>query len=267
MRLSGAAALLLLGFSEPGAAHGLTSGDGQERLAGLCTALLLLSVWCSYAIGSYRRPPDAPRAAIFHGTMGFAVLVLMGPLDAWAKTGSAAHMTQHMLLMAVIAPLWVLSRPLPQIAAGSGRIGAAIWTPLLRLARHPLWAVNLHGAIVWFWHLPYFYMLASVHPWWHALEHACFVISAAVFWWAVLRANAARMPWALLALLLILMYTGFLGAVLTFARQPLYAEARNLQDQQLAGLVMWVPGAIPYLAAAAWLSWRWYRRMLLNPGL
>lgn len=267
MRLSGAAALLLLGYSAPALAHDLLSGGTHERLAGLCTALLLLAFWGSYAVGSHRHPPGALRAAIFHGTMVFAVLVLMGPLDEWAKTGSAAHMTQHMLLMAVIAPLWVLSRPLPQIAAGSGRIGATIWRPLLKLTRHPLWAVNLHGAIVWFWHLPLFYMVATASPWWHALEHACFLISAAVFWWAVLRASSARTPWALLALLLILMYTGFLGAVLTFAGTPLYAEARSLQDQQLAGLVMWVPGAMPYLAAAAWLSWRWYRRMLPSPGV
>jgi cytochrome c oxidase assembly factor CtaG len=58
------------------------------------------------------------------------------------------------------------------------------------------------------------------------------------------------------------MHTGFLGALLTFAREPLYGEARDLQDQQLAGLIMWVVGAIPYLIAAGWCGLRWYRQMV-----
>ena len=267
MRVSVIVALLLMGYSARGFGHSPFSSEEPGQLAALCTALLLLLFWVSYALGSRWRAPRTPHAVTFHATAALSVLVLLGPLDGWAKTGTAAHMIQHMLLMVVIAPLWVLSQPLPQIAAGAGRIGAMIWTPMLRLARHPLWAANLHGAVIWFWHLPYFYTLALDRPWWHALEHACFLLSAGVFWWAVLRANVPRAPWALLALLMLLMYTGFLGAVLTFAQSPLYAETRDLQDQQLAGLVMWVPGAIPYLAAAAWLAWRWYRQMVLAHGL
>lgn len=259
-------ALLLLGYGAPALAHDPLLGTTGERLAGLVTALLLFAFWGAYALGSLRRPASGLRTVIFHATGVLAAIVLLGPLDAWAKTGTGAHMTQHMLLMVVIAPLWVLSRPLPQIAAGAGRIGAVLWAPMLRLASHPLWAVNLHGALVWAWHLPAFYMLAHDHPGWHALEHACFLVSAGVFWWAVLRPTMARMPWALLALLLIVIYTGFLGAVLTFARAPLYAEARDIQDQQLAGLIMWVPGAVPYLLAATWLVWRWYRQMAVEQG-
>jgi putative membrane protein len=105
-------------------------------------------------------------------------------------------------------------------------------------------------------------MLAVNNPWWHALEHACFLLSAGLFWWAVLRASRTRMPWALLALLLTLMHTGFLGAILTFAQSPIYGEARSLEDQQLAGLIMWVLGGIPYLLASAWLGWRWYMQLM-----
>jgi len=57
------------------------------------------------------------------------------------------------------------------------------------------------------------------------------------------------------------MHTGFLGAVLTFAGTPLYDEARSLPDQQLAGLIMWVPGAIPYLLASAWVGHRWDQQL------
>jgi putative membrane protein len=63
-----------------------------------------------------------------------------------------------------------------------------------------------------------------------------------------------------------LMHTGFLGAVLTFARAPLYGEARDLQDQQLAGLIMWVLAAIPYIIASAWIAHRWFRQLEAGAG-
>jgi cytochrome c oxidase assembly factor CtaG len=137
---------------------------------------------------------------------------------------------------------------------------------MLCLSRHPLLAAYLHGAVIWFWHTPHFYMLAVRNPWWHIVEHACFLVTAGLFWWALLNANTRRLPWALLALLLTLMHTGILGALLTFARAPLYGEVRDLADQQLAGLIMWVLGAIPYIGASAWLGHRWYRQILRRIG-
>jgi putative membrane protein len=259
--LAGLLALPLLGWSQPALAHSPFSGVAQEQLTALLTAALLAVFWAIYLRGAWSRPPGWSRAITFHVAAVFAVLALLGPLDDWAKTSTAMHMTQHMMLMVVIAPLWVLCRPLPQIVAGGGRPFAAIWMPMLRLSSRPLWAAYLHGFMIWFWHLPYFYMLAVDNPWWHAIEHACFLVTAGIFWWAVLRFGKLGAGWALLALLLTLMHTGFLGAVLTFAREPLYGEARDLQDQQLAGLIMWVLAAIPYLAASAWIGHRWFRQL------
>jgi len=259
------AGLLLL--APAASAHGPFTGDGQERLTGSLTALLLAAFWAAYLRGAWRRPPAASALLGFHLAAVLCVAALLGPLDDWAKTSTAAHMVQHMMLMVVIPPLWVLSRPLPQIAAGTGAAGAMLWTPMLRLARHPLYAAYLHGGLIWFWHLPTFYMLAVEHPWWHAFEHACFLLSGGVFWWAILRASRQNAAWALLALLLTLMHTGFLGAILTFAHTPLYGEARSLADQQLAGLIMWVLGGIPYLVASAWISNRWYGQLLRDQRL
>lgn len=132
------------------------------------------------------------------------------------------------------------------------------------LSRHPVLTAYVHGLTIWFWHVPRFYQLALDNPWWHVVEHGMFLLSAGLFWWAVLQGLQRRVHWALLALLLTLMHTGFLGALLTFAPSPLYGEARDLQDQQLAGLIMWVPGAVPYLLAAAWLGYRWFRDMHRN---
>src|SRR5690606_39700901 len=56
----------------------------------------------------------------------------------------------------------------------------------------------IHGAIIWFWHMPYFYMLAVENVWWHALEHLFFLVTAGLFWWAVLKGSRQNTPWALL---------------------------------------------------------------------
>ena len=253
--------LLLALPANPAWAHSVFDGDTQERLAAGLSALLLGTIWLLYVLGSRRKPALRWQAVCFHATSVLAAIALLGPLDDWAKTSTTAHMVQHMALMVVIAPLWVISHPLPQIAAASGRAGALIWRPMLRLTRHPLATTYLHAAAIWIWHMPWFYMLAVRNPWWHVFEHACFLVTAGLFWWVVLRSPSRLLAMALLALLLTLMHTGFLGAILTFANEPIYDESRSLADQQLAGLVMWVVGAVPYLLASAWLGHRWLLRL------
>jgi putative membrane protein len=259
--LRSALLLLALAISLDAQAHSVFDGDRQERFAATLSGMVLLAFWASYALGCRLRRAALWCQICFHLTTVLAMAALLGPLDDWAKTSTAAHMVQHMTLMVVIAPLWVIARPLPQLAAATGRIGAALWRPLLRLSRHPLTVTWLHAAVIWVWHMPFFYMLAVRNPWWHVIEHACFLVSAGAFWWVLLRSSGRQLPWAFLALLLTLMHTGFLGAILTFARAPLYGEARDLADQQLAGLVMWVLGAVPYLIASAWLGVRWFAEM------
>lgn len=254
--------LCLLLASAGAAAHNPLTSRGPALWAAVVTAALLLGFWAIYLVGSRRVAVERWRGSLFHATTLLCVLALLGPLDDLAKTSTAAHMIQHMLLMVVIAPLWVLSRPLPQLRAGAGRQLAWLWQPGLRLAAHPQPAACLHAAAIWFWHLPMFYMLAVKNVWWHALEHFCFIATAGIFWWSILRAARTHTPAALLALLFTVMHTGFLGALLTFARAPLYHEARDLQDQQLAGLIMWVAGAIPFLLAAAWIGYRWFQRLI-----
>jgi putative membrane protein len=256
----GGAALLIV--SAPAIAHSPLEGDTQERLAASLTAALLGIFWLLFVVGARRIPPERWRAVLFHAVAAGCAFTLLGPFDDWAKTGIAPHMAQHMLLMAVIAPLWVLSRPLPQLITAAPGLYRVLWGPLFSLVRHPLTCAWLHAAAIWFWHTPRFYMMAVEDPWWHALQHASFLLTAGLFWWSVLQGAARRAPWSLLALLFTLMHTGFLAAVLTFAREPLYGEARDLADQQLAGLIMWVPGALPYLLAATWVTYLWYQRLI-----
>ena len=187
--------------------------------------------------------------------MLLTVVAVFGPLDRWAETHSGVHMVQHLLLIVVVAPLGALASPLPQWRAATPHRWRRYWNALAACGRSPLAAAILHAAAIWIWHAPRPYLLALGNPWWHWAEHASFVATGWLFWWAVLHARRERLPQALLALLMTLIHTGLLGALLSFARVPLYAEA-DLHNQQLAGLVMWVPGALFYLAAAVWLAHR-----------
>lgn len=256
------AVLLLAAAPAAARAHSAWDTGALSHLPVWFAQGLLLAAWLLYLPGAARvRPRPAERAA-FHAAMAVAGVALFGPFDDWAASSTAMHMVQHMLLMVVAAPLWVLARPLPQWRSALGRAGDWWWFPLLRAGRHPMACAAAHALAIWVWHLPGPYMAAVENNWWHVAEHASFAFTAWLFWWSVLRARPGSELQAALALLFTLMHTGLLGALLTFAHAPLYyRESRELWDQQLAGLAMWVPGGAAYLAAVAWCGQRWLARL------
>jgi cytochrome c oxidase assembly factor CtaG len=230
----------------------------MEQLPVWITQALFVLVWGLYiGGGARRRPPLGPRLC-FHSAMLVMGVALFGPLDGLAETSAAWHMVQHMLLMVVVAPLLVLARPLPQWRAVLGARVDAVWRTLHRLSRHPMACALLHAVAIWFWHAPGPYIAALESPLWHVVEHACFLFTGWLFWWSVLRPGRAAALSAAGALLFTVMHTGMLGALLVFARVPLYSGAESaLAEQQMAGLVMWVPGGLVYLLAAVWAASRW----------
>jgi len=252
----GRALILLLVWPASGMAHGVQGGIEQAPV--WFTQLLFLVAWFTYAAGAARqRPRLGPRLAL-HSAMLIAGLSLFGPLDEWSESSAAWHMVQHMLLMVVVAPLLVLARPLPQWRAVLGPRADTVWRTLHRLSRRPMTCAMLHAVAIWFWHLPGPYMAALASPLWHVIEHACFLLSGWLFWWAVLRPGRSGTLAAAGALLFTVMHTGMLGALLVFAHLPLYSVSQSaLADQQMAGLVMWVPGGLVYLLVAVWAGTRW----------
>ncbi|MDP2987424.1 cytochrome c oxidase assembly protein [Hydrogenophaga sp.] len=244
-------------------AAGAHSGEGGiEQAPVWFTQVLFVLAWIGYAVGAARRSPRrGPRLAL-HTAMFITGLALFGPLDEWSEDSAAWHMVQHMLLMVVVAPLLVLARPLPQWRAVLGARADALWRPLHRFSRHPMACALLHAAAIWFWHAPGPYVAALASPLWHVVEHACFLLSGWLFWWSVLRPGRTGALPAAGALLFTVMHTGLLGALLAFSRAPLYSDAPSaLADQQLAGLVMWVPGGLVYLLVAVWAAARWLSAM------
>ena len=188
----------------------------------------------------------------------------------------AAHMVEHELVMAVAAPLLVIARPaaaflwsLPRDArhavGHAMRTGPAVST--WRALTQPATATILHGIAIWAWHVPALFddTLANVAL--HRLQHVSFTATAILFWWAVLRRCNAGC--ACMHVFITLMHTSRLGAILTLSPRVLYpTQTMNaslwslspLEDQQLAGLVMWVPAGLIYAGAALTLVALWISR-------
>lgn len=227
-----------------------------------------------YAVGALRLSHRGRDPGILLRSLAFVAgwvslrLALLSPLDEWSATSFAAHMVQHEALMLVAAPLLVLSRPLPvflwalpsalrrAFSAGARNAGIATAWRWLNLG-----AVGwlLHAAALWIWHAPPLFRAALRDPLLHELQHATFLATALLFWSALMTARGAgRKGAAALYLFTMTIHTGALGALITFATAPWYTPA-PLADQQLGGLIMWVPGSIVYVVIGLLLLLRWVR--------
>ncbi len=248
-------------------------------------ALLALSI-AFYAAGALRLHPHSRlgrrmrglQAAAFAAGWLVVVAALVSPLDALGASLFSAHMLQHELLMIVAAPLLVLGRPLSvwlwafpaparQRIARMVRAPAfsATWTGLTRPG--VVWV--LHAAALWAWHAPALFESALHHPRVHTAQHWSFLVTALLFWWTALghgRASSTRSAHGLLLLFTTMMHTSALGALLTLAPgvwYPSYIASSTalgfdpLEDQQLGGLVMWVPGALAYVLGGLAVAARW----------
>lgn len=250
-------------------------------------ALLLLSLGL-YLAGFLRlraRSTGQSRALRHRQAMafvaGWAVLAfaLVSPLDTLASALFSAHMVQHEMLMIVVAPLCVLGRPIGAWLWAFPRrwrlaIGGAARSTAVRAAwgllTAPAVAWALHAVALWAWHVPRWFELALREPGIHALQHFSFLASALLFWWTVFGPRSGSSSHggasAMLSLFTTMVHTGALGALLTLSPglwYPAYIEPTSalglqpLQDQQMGGLVMWVPGGLAYLAAALAIAARW----------
>jgi putative membrane protein len=244
---------------------------------------LLLAAW-AYRRGRTRRrrrDTDVWRARAFTGALAALAVALISPLDALAGALASAHMGQHVLLLLVAAPLLALSAPSTRILRGSplalSRAGAR-WRRRLRLThrnlralRHPTTVWLLHAGTVWFWHAAVAYDAALRSEPLHVLEHASFLATAVLFWGVAIGVRRSGRVSNGLGVLLVFAMAGqsvFLAVLLTFARTPWYSGYATtttpwgldqLADQQLAGVIMWIPAGGVYLATALTLVVAWVR--------
>jgi cytochrome c oxidase assembly factor CtaG/cytochrome c2 len=227
-----------------------------------------------------RRIVGGWRCAAFIGGIVTLFIALESPLDALADDLFSAHMGQHLLLLMVAPPLLVTGRPAVAWlwafdVEGRRTIGHAWKRSGLQAAFHgltrPLPAWLLWTASLCFWHLPGAYDFAERNGAVHDFEHLCF-LGFALAVWTIIVAPYGRRALGYGATMLYVISLGFemgmIGAILTFASQPLYTAHLNttaawglspLQDQQLAGVIMWIPTNMIHLGTLCALFAAWFR--------
>jgi putative membrane protein len=174
-------------------------------------------------------------------TIGCAALI--SPLCALSVALFSARLGQHMILEMVAAPLIALGTPT---------------RPTAIRPSHPLAAAAVFTVTLWFWHAPGPYDATFNGPTVYWLMHLTAFGAALWLWRAVLLAPGARVGTGLTALLLTTLQMGFLGALLTFSARPVYVVHAQttlpwglspLDDQQLGGIIMWIPTGVIFVAA------------------
>nr|AGU11150.1 Cytochrome c oxidase caa3 assembly factor [uncultured organism] len=262
--------------TSPAFAHGGIEHDGIGWTTDLYIVIPIALSALAFSVGSVRL---LRRTRSRHGQrrlswriMAYAAgwltlaLALLSPLHALGERLFTAHMIEHEILMAVSAPLLVLSRPLAMLLfalPGDARRALARFWASMAGGHCRVWlrsgglATILHGAVLWLWHVPSVFDAAVLHDGLHRLQHLSFFLSALWFWWTILWfSSRGAATWHLFVTM---MHMSVLGALMALSPRVLYTvqttAARHygltpLEDQQLAGVLMWVPAGSVYAGAA-----------------
>ena len=242
--------------------------------------LAALIYWAMYSQVNRLHPTNpVPRQRLWFwfGGLGAIILALASPIEFYDTTLFSVHMIQHLLLSFVAAPLLVLAAPITLLLRWASPTARRKWilpvleSRVVRVISHPLVAWTLFAGVMWFSHFSPLFDAALDDFTLHRLEHALFLGSALLFWWPVIGADPSphRMtfPARILYLARGMPLSSLLGLVIFSARQPLYPHYEDLvrdwgptvmEDQALAGGIMWAGGDAAFVLAlvltvAAWL--------------
>ena len=211
-------------------------------------------------------------AAFLSGLLSLWVAI-GSPLAAFDDVSLSVHMVQHLLLMAVVPPLALLGAPslpllrgLPQSIV-RGAVGPLLrWAPVKSFARlitNPASCWLLATIALFGWHVPAAFEMALHSDSWHEVEHLCFLSTSLLFWWPAVQPFPGGPTWPRWSIPLYLFLGtlpgGALGAMLTFWDRVLYPSyaagpqlfgVSPLEDQVIAGALMWVFGTFVYTVPA-----------------
>lgn len=222
---------------------------------------------------------DLSRGGFFVAGVAVMFVALTSPIDTLGDTYLfSAHMLQHMILILIVPPLLILglSPRFVRAVVGVPALGA-----IERVARRPLVAWLPAMLVLWLWHWPRLFDAALANEDIHIVEHLCFMVTATIFWWPILcPIESSLMPPlpGVLYLFAGMLATSLLGIAITFAPVGLYPPYLHPPDplgilallrdswgltpdidQELGGLLMWVPGGLAFLTAIFIVMARWYR--------
>ena len=244
-----------------------------------------------YVIGGLRRDAlrnrgrkssdERLRELAFAAGLASIVIALDSPIDYYSDQLFWVHMGQHIILLTVAPPLILLGRPWPRmwqalplkVRTDVGRtLAHARWTAPIRAIARPAPAFVVFNANMLLWHIPGAYNLTLNHQWIHDCEHALFFFTGLLFWAHVVDPGPMRartMTWFFRAVYVAgaMIASWILAILLVLVQHPLYPHYAELvtrpggltalEDQQVAGGMMWVPGSVSYSIALLAIFWRW----------
>jgi putative membrane protein len=214
-------------------------------------------------------------------------IALVSPLDHLADVFLfSAHMVQHLLLLMVAPPLWLMGFP---SGVFDEQISGKAIKAILRAVTNPVLAFFLFNIVFLAWHIPRLYDAALSNENIHIIEHLSFIAVASIGWWPLLgflpeTAPRVSIPVQVIYCFLMMLPATILAAIITFAPNPLYPFYLNapkvigntvlpafangprlwglsvMDDQEISGLIMWVPGNMVFFSAAMLVLRKWYQK-------
>jgi putative membrane protein len=227
--------------------------------------------WWAWRRVRQSNQPQPPTwyAVSYGGGVATLAFSLLGPLETYNEQIFTLHMTQHLVILQISAPLLLLGRPVQLILRALPRrttkrtIGYLFGNPMPRRTvlaiTAPITVFLLFNGNMGFWHFPGFYESALRDDWVHHLQHILFAGTAMLYWWVIIdpvpRHHRLREIWAMGSVFLSMMIGSIIGAVITLSESilyPFYLEAAHpwgwspLLDQQIGGVIMWVGSGLLY---------------------
>jgi cytochrome c oxidase assembly factor CtaG len=276
-----AAGLFVAALAAPALAHGGHEHGVGWTLDPVLVVPLFLALLI-YAVGWVRlskRASAAPRPGLFLSGWTVLTLSLVSPLHEAGERSFTMHMIEHELIMLVATLLlaassaggvlaWGLPRSLRQALGGSWKSPlASLW----KRFTEPVTATLVQAVVMWAWHAPVLFDRALDSSGWHIFQHSCFFVSSLLFWWAMLhpRGRGAGYGVSAACLFITSLIGGALGALMSFSASPWYADYAAMgmtgigldpvDDQRLAGLIMWIPGGLVHGVAALVMFYKWLK--------
>ena len=262
------------------AGHAHASSTPGWTLDPLVTLPLLL-VLAIFLAGRWRlrQRSKLPRSRTWLFLGGWLVLALslVSPLHEGGERSFTLHMIEHELIMLVATFLlaaasaggtlaWGLPAPLRRALGGSWK---APLSSLWRRLTQPVTATIVQALAMWAWHAPALFNRALISQGWHVAQHLSFILASLFFWRAMLDVRRGSALLSALLLFLTSLVEGVLGALMALSSSPWYPAYAAMgvsgigldpaSDQQLAGLLMWIPGGLVHGAAALVLLYHWLK--------
>ncbi|HWI75694.1 MAG TPA: cytochrome c oxidase assembly protein [Sphingomicrobium sp.] len=264
-------------WAHAGHEHSRTPGWEFDPLVVIPLGLALVI----FVVGSVRlarrSKVDRPRTWLFVGGWAVLMLSLVSPLHQGGEQSFALHMIEHELIMLVATLLlaashsggvlaWGLPSPLRRALGGSWKAPLAI---LWKRLTEPVTATIVQAVVMWLWHAPLLFDRALESNGWHAAQHLSFVAASLFFWVAMLNPRRGGYLLSAACLFVTTLVEGALGALMALSQSPWYSDYAAMElsgiglepttDQQLAGLIMWIPGGVLHGAAALLLLYHWLK--------